>query len=140
MVMALKTKELSLGDKMTVWTVPGREDRAIGHLPDGRVILFDQNSKYSSMIAPGQVVECQVIFIQEKFIIVSPIKEPVNAESPTVPEAEAEEDVEDLDDILGELEKIDQDRIINDLEKLMARANSKSIPRAEVGLIRLPVP
>jgi len=132
------TKELALGEKITVYTMPGRDGRAISRHQDGRIILFDQNSQYSSMIVPGQVVECHVVFIQEKFIIVNPIKEPVKAEAPTVPGAKTEDDVE-LDDILGELEKIDLDKVVDDLERLMKRANknSKSIPQALIHIIWL---
>lgn len=138
MVMGIKTK-LQLGDKITVYTVPGREGRAIGRRQDGRVVLFDQTSKYAGMIAPGQVVECQVVFIQEKFIIVTPIKEPVKAEPHPVPEAKPGDGVEDLDDILEEFEKIDLDKIVDDLERLMERANknSKAIPRALIHIIGL---
>lgn len=138
MVMGIKTK-LQIGDKMTVITVPGREGGAIGRHQDGRVILFDQTSKYAGMIAPGQVVECHVVFMQEKFIIVSPIKEPIKAEAPPAPEVKKEDEGEDLDDILEEFEKIDSDRVLDDLEKLMARANknSKAIPRALINIIGL---
>lgn len=80
--------ELLVGDKITVFTVPGR-DRAIGRHQDGRIILFDQNSQYSKLITPYQSVECHVVFIQEKFIIVSPIKEPVKAEAPPRPRGQA---------------------------------------------------
>jgi hypothetical protein len=138
MVMA-KTKELSIGEKLTVYTVPGREGKAISRHQDGRVILFDQNSQYSKLITPYQSVECQVVIMQEKFIIVSPIKAPVKAEAPPVPEVKKEDEGEDLDDILEEFEKIDSDRVLDDLEKLMARANknSKAIPRALINIIGL---
>jgi len=112
--------------------------RVIGRHQDGRIILFDQNSQYSKLITPYQSVECHVVFIQEKFIIVSPIKEPIKAEALPVPGVK-EEEGEDLDDILEELEKIDADRVLDDLEKLMARANknSRAIPRALINIIGL---
>ena len=129
-------QELALGEKITVQTVHGREGRAIGRLPDGRVILFDQNSQYSRMIAPGQSVECHVTFMQEKFIIASPISEPVKMEATPVPGVDVNKVLEDL---AGETSRIDLDKIVEDLEKLVEEVpkNSKVIPRALIHVIWL---
>lgn len=50
-------KKLVLGEKLNVRVLPGREGRPIGRHPDGRVILFDQNSPYHGILAPSQSVE-----------------------------------------------------------------------------------
>jgi len=131
-----KPQELALGEKITVQTVPGREGKAIGRFPDGRVILFDQNSQYSSVIAPGQSVECHVIFIQEKYVIVTPISEPIKMEATPVPRVDVDKVLEDL---VGETSRIDLDKIVEDLEKLVGEVPKKSkvIPRALIHVIWL---
>lgn len=47
--------------------------------------------------------------------------------------------MEDIDEILEELEKIGIDRVLDDLERMMERANknSKAIPRALIHIIGL---
>ena len=118
-------QKLVLGDKITVRVVPGRGDKPIGHLQDGRVILFDQESPYFSLLAPGQSVECHVIVISEKYVIVAPIREPEAAVVLHYPEEDFPE--------------VDVDEITKDLEKLIKKlsGNAEVIPRALLHIIRL---
>lgn len=127
--------KLGLGEKITVQTEPGRENKPIGHLPDGRVILFDQKSQYYNALAPGQSVEGHVIVISENYIIVSPIRDPKVAEAEPAQEACPDEIVEELEKLVGE----DFDEIIVDLENLVRKVskNAKIIPRALIHVIRL---
>ena len=122
---------------MTVKTMPGREGKVIGQLPDGRVILFDLSNPYSKILAPGQSVECNVTYIHEKYIIVSPIREP-DAAAP-IPGVEVDKIVEDLANLVGEAAGADSDKIIEDLEKMIGKVskNAKVIPKALIHVIRL---
>jgi hypothetical protein len=133
-------QELFLGKKMTVKTIPGREGKVIGQLPDGRVILFDLSNPYSKILAPGQSVECNVTYIHEKYIIVNPIHEPnaIDAAAP-IPRVEVDKIVEDLANLVGEAAEADSDKIIEDLEKMIGRVskNAKVIPKALIHVIRL---
>ena len=127
-------QELFLGQKINVQTIPGREGKVIGRLSDGRVILFDQNSYYD-MLAPGQLVECHVINIHEKYIIVSPVRDPEIVVDEPIPEVYMDDIREDLEILGGK----DFDEIIVDLENLIRRVpkNAKIIPRALIHVIRL---
>ncbi|MBU0778038.1 hypothetical protein KKF82_07250 [Patescibacteria group bacterium] len=119
-------QKLGLGEKITVKTLPGRGGKPIGRLPDGRVILFDQNSPYFDMLATGQSVECHVIVISENYVIVSPIREPEEAVI-----------VHYLEDDFPE---VDVDDIIKDLEKMIKNVKGKNaevIPKALLHVIRL---
>ena len=118
-------QKLVLGDKITVRVVPGRGDKPIGHLQDGRVILFDQESPHFSLLAPGQSVECHVIVISEKYVIVAPIREPEAAVVLHYPEEDFPE--------------VDVDEITKDLEKLIKKlsGNAEVIPKALLHVIRL---
>jgi hypothetical protein len=113
-------KKLNLGEKLTVRTMPGRDDTVISRLQDGRVILFDQNSKYFDMIAPGQSVECSVIVITENYVIVSPVREPEEA-------------------VVAHYEEIEVEDIIEELEELVEKlsGNAEIIPRALLRVIQL---
>ena len=128
-------QELFLGQKIKVQTVSGREGQAIGRLSDGRVILFDQNSQYYDTLAPGQSVECHVINIHEKYIIVSPVRDPEIVVDEPIPEVYMDDIREDLEILGGK----DFDEIIVDLENLIRRVpkNAKIIPRALIHVIRL---
>jgi len=128
-------QKLGLGEKITVQTVPGRENKPIGRLPDGRVILFDQKSPYYDALAPGQSVEGHVIVISENYVIVSPIREPEIVKVEPIPEVYMDDIIEDLEKLAGE----DFDEIIVDLENLVRRVskNAKIIPRALIHVIRL---
>ena len=132
-------QELFLGKKMTVQTILGREGKPIGRFPDGRIILFDQSSPYSKMLAPGQSVECHVINIHEKYVIMNPIREPIKIEATPVPEVNMDNILEDLANLVGEAAGADSDKIIEDLEKMIGKVskNAKVIPRALIHVIRL---
>ena len=138
-------QELFLGKKMTVQTILGREGKAIGRFPDGRIILFDQSSPYSNMLAPGQSVECHVVNIHEKYVIMNPIREPDVIEAAPVPGVDVDKILEDLDwvefmdHLVGEAAGADSDKIIEDLEKMIGKVskNAKVIPRALIHVIRL---
>jgi len=54
--MAENLEDLGLGDRISVHTIPGRGNTVISRLQDGRIILFDQNSQYFELLAPGQIV------------------------------------------------------------------------------------
>lgn len=118
--MAGIQKKLVLGDKITVQTMRGRGNTVISRLPDGLVVLFDQNSPYFEMLSPGQSVECHVINIKENYVILNPISEPEEIEAVNIPEVYV-------------------DDIIEDLEKLIENVsgNAEVIPRALLRLIRL---
>ena len=113
-------EELGLGDRIAVHTIPGRGDTIISRLQDGRIILFDQNSQYFSLLAPGQIVECHVVNVKENYVIVSPIREPEAIPISYVPELEV-------------------DQIVDDLEKLIegVSGNAEVITRALLRVIRL---
>jgi len=118
--MAGIQEKLVLGDKMTVQTMRGRADTVISRLQDGRVALFDQNSPYFDLLAPGQSVECHVINIKENYVILNPIREPEAIEAIRAIEVE-------VDDIVEELEKLIEN----------VSGNAEVIPRALLRVIRL---
>jgi len=124
-----RIQRLVLGDKINVQTMRGREDTVIGRLLDGRVVLFDQKSQFFNLLAPGQSVECHIIFIQENYVIVNPISEPEE-----ISEAEEIEFVH-----IPELPEVYVDDIVEELEKLIEKVsgNAKVIPRALLKVIRL---
>ncbi|GAH74899.1 unnamed protein product [marine sediment metagenome] len=114
-------QNLSLGDEITVRIVPGRDGKPIGRLQDGCIILFNQDSPYFRMLAPGQSVECRVTVLSENYVIVDPIREPEAAVIVHYPE----EDVRD---------------ITKDLEKMIKKAKSENaqiVPKALLRIIRL---
>ena len=118
--MTENLEELNLGDRFTVHTFRGRGETIISRLQDGRIILFDQNSQFFSLLAPGQIVECQVVSIHENFVIVGPLREPEEIAITYIPELE-------VDTVVEELEKL-----IKGVSK-----NAKVIPRALLRIIRL---
>lgn len=121
-------QNLRLGEKLTVRIVPGRDGKPIGRLPDGCIILFDQENQYFPMLAPGQSVECEVIVLSENYVIVKPLREPEGAAIVHYPEEDFP-DV-DVDDIVKELEKM--------VKKLSKKpGNAKVIPTALLHVIRL---
>jgi len=109
-----------LGDRITVQTFRGFKGNIIGRLPDGLVVLFDQNSQYFDLLAPGQSVEGHIVNVQENYVIMSPIREPEEIEISYVPELE-------VDDIVGELEKLIEG----------VSGNAEVIPRALLRVIQL---
>jgi len=118
--MSENLEVLGLGDRITVHTIPGRSNTVISRLQDGRIVLFDQNSQYFELLAPGQIVECHVVNVKENYVIVSPISEPEEIQISYVPELEV-------------------DVIVEDLEKLIenVKGNAEVIPRALLRIIRL---
>ncbi len=97
----------------------GRGNQVISRLSTGLVVLFDQNSPYFDLLAPGQEVECHIIYIQENYIIVSPISEPVEIEIVHIPDP--------MEDIIEDLEKLIEN----------VSGNAKVIPKALLRIIRL---
>ena len=123
-----KLQKLVIGEKLTVRVVPGRGGKPIGRLQDGRVILFDQDNPYWSILAPGQSVECHVKVMSENYIIVDPISEPEAAVIVHYPEEDFPE--VDVTDIVKDLEKM--------IKKLSKKSgNAKVIPKALLHVIRL---
>ncbi len=117
--MASVSEELGLGNKITVRVMAGRGNQVISRLPTGLVVLFDQNSPYFDLLAPGQEVECHIIYIQENYIIVSPISEPVEIEIVHI--------LDPMDDIIEDLEKLIEN----------VSGNAKVISKALLRIIRL---
>ena len=117
--MASVSEELVLGNKITVRVMAGRGNQVISRLTTGLVVLFDQNSPYFDLLAPGQEVECHIIYIQENYIIVSPISEPVEIEIVHI--------ADPMDDIIEDLEKLIEN----------VSGNAKVIPKALLRIIRL---
>jgi len=122
-------KTLFLGEKITVQTMQGRGDTVIGHLPDGRVVLFDKKSQYFNLLAPGQSVDGHVIYIKENFVIVNPISEPVIVDPISEPEERE----------IVHIPEIEVDDIVEDLEKLIEKlsGNAEVIPKALLKIIQL---
>jgi len=116
-------KKLVLGEVLNVRTVPGREGKPIARLPDGRVVLFDQNSEYADMLSPGMSVEGHVIVISENYVILNPTKEPEVLE----PLAYVHYAEIDVDDIVEELEELVE----------TVSGNAEVIPRALLRIIQL---
>jgi len=118
--MSSVSEKLVLGNKITVRVMAGRADQVISRLPTGLVVLFDQNSPYFDMLAPGQEVECHIIYIQENYIIVSPISEPVEIEVSYVADVP-------VDDVIADLEELIEN----------VSGNAQIIPKALLRIIRL---
>ena len=118
--MSSVSEKLVLGNKITVRVMEGRADQVISRLPTGLVVLFDQNSPYFDLLAPGQEVECHIIYIQENYIIVSPISEPVEIEVAYVADVPVDDIITDLDELIGKVS-----------------GNAKVIPKALLRIIRL---
>ncbi len=114
------SEELGLGNKITVRVMAGRADQVISRMPNGLVVLFDQRSEYFDLLAPGQEVECHIIYIQENYIIVSPISEPREIEIVHIPDIPVDDIIEDLEKLIKEVPK-----------------NAKVIPRALLRVLRL---
>jgi len=118
--MSSVSEKLVLGNKITVRVMAGRADQVISRLPTGLVVLFDQNSPYFDMLTPGQEVECHIIYIQENYVIVSPISEPVEIEIVHIPGVP-------IDDVIADLEELIEN----------VSGNAKVIPNALLRIIRL---
>lgn len=68
----------------------------------------------------GQSVECHIIYIQENYVIVSPIREPEEIETVYLPQVQVDDIIEDLENMI---EKLD--------------GNAEVIPRALLRIIQL---
>jgi len=107
-----ESQKLVLGEKITVRVLPGRDGAVIGRLPSGRVILFDQKSPYHDMLTPGQSVECKVIRVAPKCVIVNPMREPEPMERARRPVGETEPRER------AKPQETEKDRILEDLRRL----------------------
>jgi len=101
-----------LGDRIKVRTIRGFKGNIIGQLPDGRTIIFDRDSPYHSMLGPGQLVECNVIHVSQRYVIVDPIREPepLQRERRPISETEPREKAEPPE--------IDKAKLLEDLRRL----------------------
>ena len=61
-------KNIFIGDRITVKTLKGVKGNIIGRLPDGRMVLFNRDSPYRSMLAPDQSVDCSVNYVSERYV------------------------------------------------------------------------
>ena len=116
-------QKLTLGEILTVRTVPGREGKPIARLPDGRVVLFDKNSEYYDELDANMNVEGNVIVISENYVIINPTKKP--------------EIVEPV--MYTHYPEIAVDDIIEELEELIesVSGNASVIPKALVRILML---
>lgn len=83
-------KNVFLGDRIIVQTFRGVKGNIVGKLPDGRTIIFDRDSPYLNMLSPGQSVECNIIHVSERYVIVDPMREPEPLERTRRPVSETE--------------------------------------------------
>ncbi len=105
-------KPVYLGDRIKVRTIRGFKGNVIGQLPDGRTIVFDRDSPYLSMLGPRQLVECNVIHVSQRYVIVDPIREPepLQGERRPISEMEPRE--------RAEPPEIEKARLLEDLRRL----------------------
>ncbi len=68
--------EVSLGDELSVLVLKGKGDSIISRMKDGRVILFNRENVIFSDLEPGMIVDSQVSFIAQNYIIVDPLAPP----------------------------------------------------------------
>ena len=104
------TKTVHIGERITVQTLKGVKGNIVGRLPDGRMVLFNRDSPYMSMLALNQSVDCSVNHVAEKYIIVDPIRKPKFLER--VPTSE----VEPVD--REETTEVEDDRRFENLRRL----------------------
>jgi len=71
----MDTKPVYPGDRITVQTFRGVKGNIVGRLPDGRTIVFDRDSPYLNMLGTGQSVECKVVRVAPRYVIVDPMRE-----------------------------------------------------------------
>jgi len=101
-----------LGDRIKVQTIMGLKGNVIGRLPDGRAILFSRDSPYINMLGPNQQVECNVIHVSQRYVIVDPIREPdlfkVEEKPPGEPKPIEVKESPDVDggELLGKLRRL----------------------------------
>jgi len=104
------TKNIFIGERITVQTFRGFKGNIIGRLPDGRMVLFNRDSPYISMLALDQSVDCSVNHVAEKYVIVDPIREPKLLDRVSTSEVEPIE--------REETTEIEEDRRFENLRRL----------------------
>lgn len=110
-----KIHPINLGDRIKVQTIRGLKGNVIGRLPDGRAILFSRESPYINMLGPNQLVECNIIYVSQRYVIVDPRSEPepfkVKEKPPGEPKPIEGEESLDLDggELLEKLERLSYD-------------------------------
>ena len=67
-----RLEDARVGDELTVLTKIGRDNRIIGRLSDGRVILFAADSPHN--IDVGDTVVGEIIHVKDTYIILEPKK------------------------------------------------------------------
>lgn len=65
-------EEIDLGDELVILARKGKDDKPIGRLADGRVILFSKES--TMQVNPGDTVIADIVHITRTYIIVMPSK------------------------------------------------------------------
>ena len=63
-------EEISLGDELVILARKGKDDKPIGRLADGRVILFSKES--TMQVNPGDTVIGEMVHITRSYTIVMP--------------------------------------------------------------------
>jgi len=86
----MDAKPISRGESINVQTFRGVKGNIVGKLPDGRTIIFDRDSPYLNMLGPGQSVECNIVHVSQRYVIVDPMKEPEPRERTRRPVGETE--------------------------------------------------
>lgn len=87
----VSTLKIDVGDILTLHTLRD-QGRIISYLPDGKVVLFGHRSPYLNRLRPDQTVECQVVHINPRYIIVELIEDPLAGQD----DASLREDLERL--------------------------------------------
>ena len=72
----VQMREISLGEDMEVLVLKGKGESIIGRMRDGRVILFNRENPIFQDLRPGVMVNCQVSFVAQNYIIVDPTSPP----------------------------------------------------------------
>ncbi len=113
-------KPVYLGDRIKIRTIRGFKGNIIGKLPDGRTIIFERDGPYHSMLGPGQLVECNVVRVSERYVIVDPIREPEPLEREGRPTGEPKP-IERLEPL-----ELDKARLLEDLRRLSEEGEWKT--------------
>ncbi|MHA1863159.1 MAG: hypothetical protein ACTSWA_05265 [Candidatus Thorarchaeota archaeon] len=65
-----KLEEINVGDKLIILTRAGRENRPIGRLSDGRVVLISKES--TMQVDIGDTVIGEVVHVTKTYVIIMP--------------------------------------------------------------------
>jgi len=65
-----------VGSTLTFHTLRGPKGNIISHLPDGKVVLFDRSSPHLDALRSGQTVECRVVYVAPRYVIIEVIEDP----------------------------------------------------------------